>query len=237
MIIKAYAKINLDLKILGKRPDGYHELRSTMQALPDLYDVLEIVESGETEITCSDKSLACGESNLCAKALALIGKKAKIHIEKHIPIAAGLAGGSADGAAVIYAFEGASDLAYEHAAKLGSDVCFSLMAISKQGKAAAIATGRGEKLEAIDPIKNKIIVKTPAISVPTPAVYKEFDNNPISTDGGNDLQAPALRLFPEIQITLDELSRTPDESGNLPIKVQQSGSGPSCFAIYKEDAK
>lgn len=237
MIIKAYAKINLDLKIVAKRPDGYHELRSTMQALPDLYDVLEIVESDKTEITCSDKTLACDDSNLCAKALKLLGKNAKIHIEKHIPIAAGLAGGSADGAAVIYAFEGSSDKAYELASKLGSDVCFSLMAISKQGNAAAIATGRGEKLKSIEPIKNKIIVKTPAINVPTPAVYKEYDNNPISTDGGNDLQAPALRLFPEIQKTLDELSKTPDENNELPIKVQQSGSGPSCFAIYKEDAK
>ena len=234
MIIKAYGKINLDLEILGKRTDGYHELKSTMQALPNLYDVLDIEEASETLITCSDKTLPCDETNLCAKALALLEKKAKIHIEKHIPIAAGLAGGSADGAAVIYAFEGTSPKAYQLAAKLGSDVCFSLYAISKDGCAAAVTRGRGEKLEEINPIKNTILVKTPAIKVSTKAVYDEYDKNPISTKGGNDLQPAALRLFPEIENTIKELENTKDEKGNLPIKVQQSGSGPSCFAIYKD---
>ena len=229
MIIKAYAKINISLHIVGRRKDGYHLLESHMQSLPDLYDVLEIAEAPETEVTCSDKSLDCGESNLVCKALKLIGKNAKVYIEKHIPIAAGLAGGSADAAAVLYAFLGASKEAYEFAAKLGADVPFSLLAIQKQGRASAIATGIGTELKETEPVKGRIITKTPPISVSTPDVYKEYDRFPIDTHGGNDLEPAALRLFPQIEDTLNELRQT-----GAAI-VRQSGSGPTCFAVYKEE--
>ncbi len=233
MIIRAYAKVNISLKIVGRRDDGYHLLESHMQALPDLYDVLEIVESDETKITCSDESLDCGPSNLVYKALDLMGKKARVHIEKHIPIAAGLAGGSADGAAAIYAFMGASDEAYALAAQLGADMPFSLMAIQHQGNVAAFATGTGTELREIEPIPGRIITRTPAISVPTPAVYKEYDRMPIDT-GANDLQPAAIRLFPEILNVIDEMEKPHKEYGK-PIMVRQSGSGPTVFAIYKEE--
>ena len=280
MIIRAFAKVNIALQILGRREDGYHILKSFMQALPDLYDVIEIVESDETEITCSDETLSCNDDNLAAKALKALNKKAKVHIEKHIPIAAGLAGGSADAAAVIYAFEGASPRGYEIAAALGSDVPFSLMAIQNSGRCAAIATGTGTELTPCNPISGKIITVTPNIAVSTPAVYKMYDemvergllsargtineerldSNSISgaqafSGGearlgaqpkldardfalacGNDLQAPAIRLCPQIQDTLDKLKQ-PHPTFGQAIKVQQSGSGPTCFAIYKEETK
>lgn len=228
MIVKAYAKVNISLKIVGKREDGYHLLESHMQSLPDLYDVLEIIESDKIEISCSEKTLPCDESNLVYKALKLIGKTAKVHIEKHIPIAAGLAGGSADAAAVLYAFLGASDEAFKYAEKLGSDVPFSLLAIKKQGRASAFATGTGTQLKEIPPVKGKIVTITPNISVSTPLVYAEYDRKPIDT-GGNDLEPAAIRLFPEIEDTLDKLRQTGAKI------VRQSGSGPTCFAIYEED--
>ena len=260
MIIRAFAKVNIALQILGRREDGYHILKSFMQALPDLYDVIEIVESDETEITCSDETLSCNDDNLAAKALKALNKKAKVHIEKHIPIAAGLAGGSADAAAVIYAFEGASPRGYEIAAKLGSDVPFSLMAIQNSGRCAAIATGTGTELKPCDPIPGKIVTVTPNIAVSTPAVYKMYDemvaretlneesldSNPLDSNPldahtfaltyGNDLQAPAIKLCPQIQDTLDKLKQPHPVFGEA-IKVQQSGSGPTCFAIYKEETK
>ena len=228
MVIRGFAKINISLHIIGKREDGYHLLESQMQSLPDLYDVVEVVESDKIEISCSDGSLPCDESNLVYKALRLIGKTAKVHIEKHIPIAAGLAGGSADAAAVLYAFLGATDEAFKYAARLGADVPFSLLAIKKQGRAAAIATGIGTELKEIEPVKGKIITRTPNISVSTPLVYAEYDRMPIDT-GGNDLEPAAIRLFPEIENTLNELRKT-----NAKL-VRQSGSGPTCFAIYEED--
>ena len=239
MIIRAYAKVNITLKIKGLLSGGYHELESFMQALPDLYDVLEIAESEKTEISCSDKSLSCGDDNLAAKALRAMGKTARVHIEKHIPVAAGLAGGSADAAAVIYAFLGANDEAYEIAAGLGSDIPFSLYSIQHQGRAAALATGRGTEISPRDPVPGIIITKTPAVSVPTPLVYREYDK--MKEEGyafpeENHLQAPAIRLFPEIQETLDEL-RKPHPLYGMPAAVQQSGSGPTCFALYNADKK
>jgi len=202
-----------------------------MQALPDLYDVLEIVEAEETHISCSNERLACDESNLVFKALRLMGKNARVYIEKNIPIAAGLAGGSADAAAVIYAFCGASDEAFEIAKKLGADVPFCLLAIKKKGKCAAIAEGIGTELTETEPVKGKITVVTPDIAVSTPEVYKEYDRMPIDTKGGNDLEPAAIRLFPEIKETLSKLR----QSGAA--IVRQSGSGPSCFAIYTEEEK
>lgn len=261
MIIKAYAKINIALKILGRRDDGYHILKSFMQSLPELYDILEIVESEKTEITCSNKNLSCGDDNLVAKALKAMGKNAKVHIEKRIPIAAGLAGGSADAAAVIYAFMGVSDKAYSLAASIGSDIPFSLMAIQNQGRAAAIATGTGIELEAVEPIDGHIVTVTPNVAVSTPAVYKKYDEmfggqvseleassqkgsgpkhdssdqldpHEFALSYGNDLQVPAISLCPEIEEVLSEL-KNPNPDFGEPIKVQQSGSGPSCFAIYR----
>ena len=237
MIIRAYAKVNITLRIKGLLPGGYHEIESLMQTLPDLYDVLEIVESDRTEISCSDESLSCGDDNLAAKALKAMGKTARVHIEKHIPIAAGLAGGSADAAAVIYAFLGASGEAYTIAAQLGSDIPFSLYGIQHQGRAAALATGRGTELSPRDPVPGIIVTKTPAVSVPTPLVYKEYDRMKEEGYGfpeENHLQAPAIRLFPEIQNTLDEL-RKPHPVYGVPAIVQQSGSGPTCFALYKTE--
>lgn len=250
MIIRAFAKINIDLKIIGKRADGYHLIESRMQSLPGLYDILDIVEAEETLISCSDPELDCGESNLVSRALEVMGRRARVHIEKRIPIAAGLGGGSADAAAVVFAFGGS----YEEAAKIGSDVPFALMAIRHQGYCAALATGTGTDIFPLQPLKAKIIVKTPNIIVSTPAVYAEFDRlhpdikreasdtelSPasrisLSEDDANDLQEAAISLFPEIALTLEELQKPHKRYGEA-MAVRQSGSGPSCFAIYKEDS-
>ncbi len=247
MIIRAFAKINIDLKVVGKRADGYHLIESHMQSLPGLYDILDVVESDETLISCSDRSLDCGRDNLVWKALDVMGHKARVHIEKRIPVAAGLGGGSADAAAIVFAFGGS----YADAAKIGSDVPFALMAIRHQGFCAAFASGTGTDLFPLQPFKGKIVTLTPDIRVSTPAVYAEFDRlNPVIEampseapltpsmrvsigKQGNDLEAAALSLFPEIRNTLTELGKPHPKYGE-PLAVRQSGSGPSCFAVYNE---
>jgi 4-diphosphocytidyl-2-C-methyl-D-erythritol kinase len=177
-----------------------------------------------------------------------------IDIEKNIPIAAGLAGGSADAAAVLAALADLWRLSDSEradlpglAATLGADVPFCLAV--QTGINACIATGRGDVLRAVTPLSCKVLLSTPDFPVSTAAVYaalkKEdcdtvFDTEALAaaaaaaTDfdeavrhAGNHLQAAALRLYPEIQNTLEWVGK----QGN-PAAVLVSGSGPSVFGLY-----
>ena len=149
--VNAYAKINLFLDILGKRDDGYHEVRMIMQTIK-LADYLALEEYEENILLCSHQFLPVNDSNLALKALLLMQEifpqipKVKILLEKHIPIAAGLAGGSADAAAVIAGLnelfllkQSPAQLA-QIGARLGSDIPFCLLG------GTALAEGRGEKM-------------------------------------------------------------------------------------------
>lgn len=151
--IKANAKINLTLEVTGKRPDGYHELRSIMQSV-SLHDIVTVSAEGEsTVISCDKPFIPCDERNIAFKAAEAFFKEygsrfgIKIHIEKHIPSEAGLGGGSSDGAAVLAALNILSGKPFTEeklidiGAHVGADIPFCL----KGG--TQLCTGIGEIME------------------------------------------------------------------------------------------
>ena len=153
--VKAPAKINLTLEVLGKRPDGYHNISTVMQAV-DLYDVITITDndSGKVTISCNYEGVPCDDSNICAKAAYRFFDYCKmdvrgvhIDINKTIPTQAGLAGGSSDGAAVIMGLNAMfsamlkSDEMRAIGEKVGADVPFFLYE-----KSVMLGTGTGAEL-------------------------------------------------------------------------------------------
>ena len=184
MKISANAKLNIGLKITGKRPDGYHELDMVFLEI-GYGDELEVkkMDSGMI-LTCSDDSIPCDEKNLAYKAAALMIEKygikggVEIHIEKHTPSGAGLGGGSSDAAAVMNAVNELYGLGLlpedmnEDASGIGADVPFFLSGGCRR------AGGTGEKLENIGTFPECYIVVTKPedISVSTPAAYKAYDD-------------------------------------------------------------
>ena len=191
MYIRAYGKVNLIMNILGKRPDGFHEVETVMQALP-LYDELEISSSDlsadalRSEILMTvDNPRLNNIGNLAYTAAETMVKKygKKCHIEikikKNLPVAAGIGGGSADAAAVITALAqlwGRDNLEELLAigSELGSDIPFCIAVC--HGYKAAIGRGKGDKLEFIDPVDCTISIQTLDIFVPnkTKTVYSEL---------------------------------------------------------------
>ena len=156
MVIHCYAKINLTLEILGKRADGYHEVRTVMQTV-GLADRLEVSAAADLSFTCSDPALATPD-NLVYRAARLLqadyGARAgaALRLEKRIPVAAGMGGGSSDAAATIVALNRLWNLQLSPteqrrlAAALGSDVPFFLTG------GTALATGRGERITPLPPL-------------------------------------------------------------------------------------
>jgi 4-diphosphocytidyl-2-C-methyl-D-erythritol kinase len=253
LVVKSYAKINVSLRVLGKREDAYHLLE--MVNLPlELHDVIEISKfpnSSDTYITCDDIGLQNTHRNLCSKAVDAMRShygfkdNFSISIHKEVPFAAGLGGGSSNAAVVILALNKLLNLngSIEELAKIGesigADVPFFLL--NKPAK----VTGIGEKLEPIKVKKayNCLIVK-PVKGLSTTdvfAVADRFDRTKIETDNvikaleigddallaqsmGNDLYVPALSLLPEIKDLVDSLR----VSFSL---VGMSGSGSACFAL------
>ncbi len=174
----APAKLNLSLRVLGKRDDGFHEIDSLMVKLPGLTDTLEFTESAAFSFQCDDPSLPIDETNLVVKAVrayeAATGAPCNfsITLKKVIPHGAGLGGGSSDAATTLLALDemhggkaGAARL-HEIAAALGSDIPFFL----KPG--AARCSGRGEINQAVPSLAAlRVLMLKPAFSVPTPDAY------------------------------------------------------------------
>lgn len=181
--INANAKINLTLDILGSRADGFHEVAMVMQEV-SLHDRLTLRRSIcgiELKVTGSD--LPADESNLCWKAAKLMQDECNltegvsIELEKHIPEAAGLAGGSTDAAAVLKGMNQLFELGLteerlcELGAKLGSDIPFCIMG------GTMLATGRGEILQRLPDFPAcHVVLAKPAIGVSTAWAYKTYDN-------------------------------------------------------------
>lgn len=250
MIIKAYSKVNLILNILGKRDDGYHEIETLMQSF-EPHDDVEVNTSAGSGISINvSKVRLSNANNLAYKAaeemLSRFNKHCHvgISIEKRIPVAAGLGGGSADAAAVAVALARIwhiedTGLLMEIGAKLGSDVPFCIA--SCLGHKAAIGRGRGEILEYVEPLDMKIEIKrlNYHIKDKTKAVYEELKpddyKHPYDIKAfleaetldekealmGNHLQAPAFRVFAAAGYDL------PSEPVHL------SGAGPAVFKIIK----
>lgn len=181
LTLKAFAKINLALDVLYKRPDGYHEVAMVMQAV-SLADTITLTsQPDDIVLTVSIPGLPGDSSNLAYRAAALLREYAgtrqgvNIALDKQIPMAAGLAGGSADAAAVLKGLNclwklnlSLAELS-KLAAKLGSDVPFCLY------NGTMLATGRGELLAPLAPLpKCYVVLAKPAVEVPTAWVYQQF---------------------------------------------------------------
>lgn len=245
------AKLNLSLRILHKRPDGFHEIDTLMVKLPGLADEITIVPAEQFSFTCDDLSLPTDSANLVVKAVALLSQKSgqplpyHIHLAKKIPHGAGLGGGSSNAAATLLALNGQLDSPFsapelhELAASLGSDVPFFLYA------GAARCTGRGEIIAAApSPPPLPIALFKPQFSVPTPDAYRDcLDAEPLpgirhdrqnyaSLSLVNDLEKPVFakhRYLPELKHWL--LRRRETKA------VLMSGSGSTLFAVLHPKAK
>ncbi|MCH5180593.1 MAG: 4-(cytidine 5'-diphospho)-2-C-methyl-D-erythritol kinase [Erysipelotrichales bacterium] len=253
MIIKAHAKINLAINVVGKKEDGYHDLDMVMVPV-ELHDSIhiEVLPSNfETYVTCDDFSLEVNEYNLCSitirkmKEKYNINKSFRVHIHKNIPIGAGLGGGSSNAAAVINAIKTLLklDIPYEEeielAKSIGADVPFFLK------NNPARVEGIGEKLTPIK-IKNKyyVLLIKPKNGLSTKDVYAKYDevgsDNHADVDSlikalengdelkefmGNDLEKASITMLPVIQDIKKLLLDDGFEN------VLMSGSGSSVFAI------
>lgn len=252
--IKAYAKINLGLDVIRRLPNGYHEVKMVMQSI-GLCDELTLEKAGEGIVLTTDHpELSCGEDNLICKAAKLmfdtyqIPGGIRIHLEKNIPIAAGMAGGSTDAAAVMKGINRLFDLEVpleqlmELGVSIGADVPYCILG------GTALAEGIGEKLTPLTPAPDfYILIAKPEISVSTKYVYEnldiagitrhpDIDGMVLSIDSGslqgildrmgNVLESVTVSAYPVI----DALKRRIRELGA--INSLMSGSGPTVFGIF-----
>ena len=260
MRLRALAKINLGLDILRKREDGYHEVRMIMQTI-QMYDVLEMkrVRKPGISLSVNYSYIPNDERNLVYKAAKLLMDEFQvkggvdIHLEKFIPVAAGMAGGSSDAAA---AFVGVNKMFHlglseqelmERAVQIGADVPYCIM------RGTALAEGIGEKLTRLPQLpKCYILVGKPAVNVSTKLAYENLDlqnmgahpdiDGMISDIENGDLYTMVSRMgnvfepgiigkYPVIQ----EIKDLMEAYGAL--KAMMSGSGPTVFGIFDDKNK
>ena len=258
--VRALAKINIGLDVLGTLPNGYHEVSMIMQTV-NLFDKLHISKTHDGEITLETnlKYLPVNDDNLCIKAARLLKEefniKEGIHIEldKHIPVAAGMAGGSTDGAAVLYAVNKMFGLKLKskdlmkRGLTLGADVPYCIM------RGTALAEGIGEKLKSIPPmVKCPVIIAKPAVSVSTKTVYQNLDaqfdkvihpdiSGIISDIRRKDLPAICEHMGNVLEeVTIPMHPIIADIKANLlnngAMGAMMSGSGPTVFAFFEDEA-
>ena len=254
--IKAYAKINLGLDVVGRRTDGYHLVKMIMQSV-DLYDVLKMkrLEEDRIVLTTDMEGLECDDRNLVYKAAALlketchIRQGVQIRLEKHIPMAAGLAGGSSDcaatlrGMAELFQLRLTEQQLRELGVKLGADVPYCLMG------GTALSEGIGEILKPLrDMPECGILLAKPAVAVSTGHVYQaldalsdyahpDIDGMQEAIDAG-ELTGIAERLGNVLEyVTVDEheeIVRIKDAMMRLgALNTLMSGSGPTVFGIFE----
>lgn len=255
--VKAYAKVNLALDVLKRRADGYHEVKMIMQTI-DLYDDLYIkrVKEPRILITANLKFLPLDENNLIYKAAKLffetcgISEGICVDLKKHIPVAAGMAGGSADAAAVLYGMNelfqtglSVTEL-MKMGVKIGADVPYCLM----QG--TALAEGIGEKLTELPPmIECPVLAAKPGIHVSTAFVYgnlnlagvthpdidaqidaiEKHDLKTAAACMGNVLESVTVSRHPVIE----EIKHYMKSNGAL--NAMMSGSGPTVFGLFEDE--
>ena len=211
----APAKLTLSLRVVGTRRDGLHLLDAEMVTL-ELADVLHLAPGSGLEVVGPRaEGVPTGEENLVCRALAVVGRAARVRLEKHVPAGAGLGGGSADAAAVLR-WAGCFDLAV--ATRLGADVPFCLVG----GRARV--TGVGEVVEPLPFEDRRFTLLVPPVAVPTAAVYRAWDElGGPGGKGANDLEPAALAVAPELAVWRDRLGEV---SGAVPALA---GSGSAWF--------
>lgn len=257
LTLKALAKINLGLDVLGKRDNGYHDVRMVMQTIY-LYDNVTLTKTEEPGIYLETNLsyLPVDEKNIAYKAAKLlidefqIKKGVSIKLDKHIPVAAGLAGGSSNAAAVLVGMNRLFRLGLsqeelmERGVSLGADVPYCVM------RGTALAEGIGEDLSALMPMpKCYVLIAKPPISVSTKMVYEALDAKEIvehpDIDGvleglskqdltkvassmGNVLESVTIEKYPIIA----DIKTAMKEAGAL--NAMMSGSGPTVFGIFDD---
>jgi 4-diphosphocytidyl-2-C-methyl-D-erythritol kinase len=259
LLVKAPAKINLSLDVLHKRQDGYHEVEMIMTTI-DLADRVELtlLDSDTINILSHNRFVPDDQRNLAYQAARLlkdryqVNKGVTITIEKNIPVAAGLAGGSSDAAATLRGLNQLWKLGLtvdelaEIGSEIGSDVSFCVYG------GTALATGRGEKIVELPPPPTCwIILAKPFIGVSTAEVYRRLDLNNVrhpnlkemiqglrnndyqmvTNHVGNVLEDVTLKLHPEVAQIKDQMKRFGADA------VLMSGSGPTVFGMVQHDSR
>lgn len=256
LIARAPAKVNLGLEILGRRPDGYHEIRTILQAI-DLQDELSLDEAGALTLECP-ATLGPVDQNLVLRAARLLSETfspargARLRLRKEIPVAAGLGGGSADAAAALvglnrlWNLELSLDDLTGLAATLGSDVPFFVRG------GAQLATGRGEVLTPLRPARAWVVLAVPSPTAidKTRRLYGAL--GPVDWTSGDTVRALVGRLqrdtrlggedlfsgftrvtrdsFPEVERAFDALA----EAGGVPALC---GAGPAVMCLTASEAE
>ena len=253
--LKALAKINLGLDVLGRRENGYHDVRMIMQTIY-LYDNVTLEKTEEEGMFLSTNLcyLPADNHNIAYQAAEMLMQEfslpggVRIHLEKHIPVSAGLAGGSSNAAAVLVGMNAMYDLGLsqqelmDRGVKLGADVPYCIM------RGTVMAEGIGEILTPLKPLpKCYVLIAKPGISVSTKMVYEKIDSREIENhpdiDGiieglneqniekiaatmGNVLERVTIEEYPIIETIKDRMK----EAGAL--NAMMSGSGPTVFGIF-----
>lgn len=257
--LKALAKINLGLDVLGRRENGYHDVRMVMQSIY-LYDEVKLEKTAEPGITTvSNLSfLPTGDGNIAYKAARLLQEEfqitegIKITLNKHIPVAAGLAGGSSNAAAVLFGMNRMFRLGLsqkdlmDRGVRLGADVPYCIM------RGTVLAEGIGEKLSVLPAMpKCTVLIAKPPVSVSTKVVYEALDAKEITEhpdiDGiieglknnslkqvaacmGNVLEDVTVPMHPVV----DQIKQEMKSAGAL--NAMMSGSGPTVFGLFESRA-
>ena len=257
--LKALAKINLGLDVVRRREDGYHEVRMIMQTI-HLYDRLDIKRTKESgiQIQTNLSFLPVNENNLIYKAAKLLMDEfsitdgVSVKLDKRIPVAAGMAGGSTDAAAMLFGMNRLFSLGLtkrqlmERGVQIGADVPYCIM------RGTALAEGIGEELSPLAPmVKCPVLIAKPSISVSTKFVYQnlKLDDTTIHPDidlliediraknlydiaahMGNVLETVTIPNYPVI----DEIKKHMLSHGA--VGAMMSGSGPTVFGLFDDEA-
>ena len=253
--VPAYGKINLALYVLGKRPDGYHDISTLMQAV-DTCDRLQF-DSNATDLqfTCDDPELPVGDDNLVVKAIRLLEREVgrvlpmRVHLEKVLPVGAGMGGGSSDAASTLWGVNKLYNLNLhverlrELAAELGSDVPFFLTS------GQAIAEGRGDQLVEVDwPVDYHLLLGFPGVPVSAAEGYRRARislTNPLSDckihrrlapekfwgwvgSQENDLAAGITASYPVVARGIEAMNSLGARYAGM------TGSGSAVFGLFDE---
>jgi 4-diphosphocytidyl-2-C-methyl-D-erythritol kinase len=256
MELKSFAKINLGLKIHGKRADGFHLLTTVFETV-SLYDTLVFKPSAALEVTCDDRSVPTDERNLILQAALRLRERygckegVSIHLRKRVPSPGGLGGGSSNAAVALMGLSrlwrlpvGQGEL-YEIAKDLGSDVPFFLVG------GRAIGCGRGDEIIPLADSPTKyVLITAPSFGIPTAEAFAALKRPFLTSDEAqsilrvcrsglerdwatasetNDFEEWVFEKFPELAEMAERLRESGAKSAGL------SGSGPSIFAIFEKE--
>ncbi|MBQ9664718.1 MAG: 4-(cytidine 5'-diphospho)-2-C-methyl-D-erythritol kinase [Oscillospiraceae bacterium] len=255
----AYAKLNLTLDVTAKRPDGYHDMLMVMQTV-SVTDSLVLEQTGEDriQVSCNFRYIPTDERNLAVRAammyLDAIGEEKRgiaIRMEKDIPVGAGMAGGSADAAAVLRGMNRLYDRRMsrreleELAANVGSDVAFCVSG------GTALARGRGELLEDLEPMPDcRIVICKPGFSISTPELFRKLDQIGLRTHPDTpgmlnalregDLRGISMRMFNVFEEVDDRRMRSEAEIKHVlldygALGAVMTGTGSAVFGIFNAE--